>query len=75
MVVERTRSVTWSTLGLSRGAVQVHATEHDAVVHGRGFKVICTGVSGVQGVALDGDLAQRVRCFMGVSRSVETTWK
>ena len=63
--------------GLELGmAVQVHAPEHDAVVHGRGFEGHVHGVSGVQGVALDGDLAQEGALLHGYVAAVsETSWK
>jgi hypothetical protein len=59
-----------------RLAMQVHPLEHEAVVRGRGLESHVHGVSGVQGVALDGDLAQKGALLHGYVGGVsETSWK
>ena len=56
--------------------MQVHPLEHDAVVHGGRFESHVHGVSGVQGIALDGDLAQKGALLHWYVAAVsETSWK
>ena len=42
-----------------RMAVEVHTLKHDAVINRGRFECHVHGVSSVQGIALDGDLAQK----------------